>query len=80
MNQPKEIEMNDAKYRAEIDALRNQFGVIARKSNVGIVVPAAMEIVLSSIMAIGNKEDALRATKSLRPMIDYIEGQLRGLQ
>lgn len=72
--------MNDTKYRAAIDDLRNQFGAIAANSNVGVVVPAAMEIVLNSILAVGDKAEALKATQSLRPMIDYIEGQLRGLQ
>ena len=72
--------MNDQQYRAEIDSVKNQFGTIASKSNVGVVVPAAMEIVLNSIMSIGDKQEALRATASLRPMIDYIEGQLRGHQ
>lgn len=72
--------MNDAQYRAEIDRVKDQFGEIASKSNVGVVVPAAMEIVLGSIMSIGDKDEALRATASLRPMIDYIEGQLRGHQ
>lgn len=72
--------MTDAEYRAEIDRVRDQFGEIASKSNVGVVVPAAMEIVLNSIMSIGEPDEALRATASLRPMIDYIEGQLRGHQ
>lgn len=72
--------MTDQQYRAEIDDVRNQFAEIAHKSNVGVVVPAAMEVVLNSIMAIGDKTEAIRATQSLRPMIDYIEGQLRGHQ
>lgn len=72
--------MNDQKYRAEIDRVKDQFGEIASKSNVGVVVPAAMEIILCSILSIEEKDDALRATQSLRPMIDYIEGQLRGHQ
>lgn len=72
--------MDDKQYRAEIDSVKAGFGEIASKSNVGVVVPAAMEIVLGSIMSIGDKDEALRATASLRPMIDYIEGQLRGHQ
>lgn len=70
--------MNDAEYRAAIDDVRNQFAAIAHKSNVGVVVPAAMEIVLNAITAIGDKDAALAATQSLRPMIDHIESQLRG--
>lgn len=70
--------MNDKKYRIEIDKVKMQFAEIAAKSNVGVVVPAAMEIILNSIASIGDKSDALRATASLRPMIDYIEGQIRG--
>lgn len=70
--------MNDAEYRAAIDDVRNQFATIAHKSNVGVVVPAAMEIVLNAITAIGDKDAALAATQSLRPMIDHIESQLRG--
>lgn len=71
--------MNDDQYRAAIDDVRNQFAAIAQKSNVGMVVPAAMEIVLNAITSIGDKDAALAATQSLRPMIDHIEGQLRGL-
>lgn len=70
--------MTDQQYRAEIDVVKNAFAQIAAKSNVGVVVPAAMEIVLCSITSMGDKQQALRATQSLRPMIDYIEGQLRG--
>ncbi len=72
--------MIDAQYRAEIDRVKYQFGEIASKSNVGVVVPAAMEIILNSIMSIGETDESLRVTASLRPMIDYIEGQLRGHQ
>lgn len=72
--------MTDSEYRNDIDSVKFQFGEIAAKSNVGVVVPAAMEIVLTAIMSIGDKGEALRATQSLRPMIDYIEGQLRGHQ
>ncbi len=72
--------MNDSEYRAAIDEVKDQFGVIASRSNVGVLVPAAMEIVLGGIMSISDKDEALRATQSLRPMIDYIEGQLRGHQ
>lgn len=70
--------MNDAQYRAAIDDVRNQFAAIAQKSNVGVVVPAAMEIVLNAITSIGDKDAALAATQSLRPMIEHIESQLRG--
>ncbi len=72
--------MNDSEYRAAIDEVKDQFSVIASRSNVGVVVPAAMEIVLGGIMSISDKDEALRATQSLRPMIDYIEGQLRDHQ
>lgn len=72
--------MKDSEYRLEIDRVKDQFAGIASKSNIGVVVPAAMEIIMVSIMSIGEKDEALRATQSLRPMIDYIEGQLRGHQ
>lgn len=72
--------MNDKEYRAKIEEVKAIFSQAAAGKSVGVVVPAAMEIVLGSIMAIGDKQEALRATESLRPMIDYIEGQLRGVQ
>ena len=69
--------MNDQQYRAQIDELKKMFTHSALGKSVGIVVPAAMEMILNAITAIENKDDALAATHSLRPMIDYIEGQLR---
>lgn len=70
--------MNDRQYRDQIDELKNMFAHSASGKSVGIIVPAAMEMVLNVITAIENKDDALAATRSLRPMINYIEGQLRG--
>lgn len=72
--------MDDKEYRAKIDEVKDLFARCAAGKSVGVVVPAAMEIILGSIMAIKDKEEALRATQSLRPMLDYIEGQLRGVQ
>lgn len=71
--------MNEAQYRAAIDDVKFQFALIAGKSNVGVVVPAAMEVIMNAILSIENKHEALAATQSLRPMIDYIEGQLSGM-
>lgn len=72
--------MKDATYRKAIDDLRAKLADHCMKSNVGVIVPACMEIVLNSITAVAHtdQEQALRATQSLRPMIDYIEGQIRG--
>lgn len=70
--------MTDGEYRNEINIVKSQFGAIAEKSNVGVVVPACMEIILNAVLSIGDKDAALAATQSLRPMIDHIEGQLRG--
>lgn len=74
--------MDDAQYRQEINNLKLLFSEAASGKNVGIIVPAAMEMVLSAIMHVkdADKEQALRATQSLHPMIDYIEGQIRGHQ
>ena len=72
--------MNDKEYRANIDHVKSLFAQAAAGKSVGVVVPAAMEIILGSIMAIEDKEEALAVTASLRPMLDYIEGQLRGVQ
>lgn len=72
--------MTDKEYRENIDQVKSLFAQAAAGKSVGVVVPAAMEIILGSIMAIEDKEEALRATASLRPMLDYIEGQLRGVQ
>lgn len=71
---------NDADYAAEIAAIQAQFAAIAVQSNVGVVVPAAMNIVLSAVTSITDKDRALLAVNSLRPMIDYIEAQVRGMQ
>lgn len=70
--------MNDKEYRAKIDEVKALFAASAGGKSVGVVVPAAMEIVLGAIMSVEDKEEAAAATASLRPMIDYIEGQLRG--
>lgn len=71
--------MNDKEYRAKIDELKALFGAAAGGKSVGVVVPAAMEIVLGAILSVQDKDEAMAATASLRPMIDYIEGQLRGM-
>ena len=70
--------MNDQQYRAAIDAVKEEFAAIAANKSVGVVVPAAMEIVLCAMTSIDDKEMALQGVQSLRPMIDHIEGQLRG--
>ena len=70
--------MNDAQYRAAIDNVKSQFGAIAGGQSVGVVVPAAMEIILNSILSIEDKQCALNATQSLRPMIDNIESCIHG--
>lgn len=74
--------MNDQEYRSHIDQVKFAFSEAASGKSVGVVVPAAMEIILGAIMHVkdGDKELALRATQSLRPMIDYIEGEIRGRQ
>lgn len=74
--------MNDAQYREQIDSLKMMFSEVSSGKSVGIIVPAAMEMILAAIMHVkdGDKELALRATQSLHPMIDYIEGQIRGHQ
>ena len=71
--------MDDKLYREKIDELKDLFSLAASGKSVGVIVPAAMEIVLNAITSIENKAEALAATQSLRPMIDYIEGQLRGI-
>ena len=71
--------MTDTEYQNEIAKVQEAFGMIAQASNVGVVVPAAMNIVLSAILSIGDKTQAMRATQSLRPMIDYIESRLQGV-
>ena len=70
--------MNDQQYRAEIDAVKEEFAAIAANKSVGVIVPAAMEIVLCVMSSIEDKEMALAGVQSLRPMIDHIESTLRG--
>lgn len=71
--------MNDREYQNEIAEVQEAFGMIAQGSNVGVVVPAAMNIVLSAIMSIEDKPAAMAATQSLRAMIDYIESKLQSV-
>lgn len=71
--------MNDQEYMQEIAKVQDSFAAIAQGSSVGVVLPAAMNIVLSAVMAISDKAEALRAADSLRPMIDYIEARIKGL-
>lgn len=70
--------MDDQQYRAAIDDMTGRLGAICAGSSVGIVVPACMEVVLNACLSIEDRDGALKATDSLRPMIDYIEGQIRG--
>ena len=71
--------MNDVQYRAEIEKVKSGFIAVAKGNGVGVIVPAAMEMVLNCVLSIDDKQAALAATQSLRPMIDYIEGQIKGL-
>lgn len=71
--------MNDQEYMQEIAKVQDSFASIAQGSSVGVVVPAAMNIVLSAVMSIGDKDEALRAVDSLRPMVDYMEARIKGL-
>jgi len=71
--------MTDQQYLGEIAKLQAAFSEQCTGNSVGVVVPAAMNIVLSAIMAIEDKAEAMKATESLRPMIDYIESQLQGV-
>ena len=71
--------MNDQEYMQEIAKVQESFGAIAQGNSVGVVVPAAMNIVLNAVLSIEDKSEALRATESLRPMIDYMEARIKGL-
>lgn len=63
----------------EIAKVQDSFAAIAQGSSVAVVVPAAMNIVLSAVLSIEDKSEALRAADSLRPMIDYMEACIKGL-
>ena len=63
-------------YEIEIVKIQERFSVAADGSSIGVVVSAAMNLILNAILAIPDKEAALAATQSLRPMIDYIESRL----
>ena len=63
-------------YEIEIAKIQERFSVAADGSSIGVVVSAAMNLILNVILAIPDKEAALAATQSLRPMIDYIESRL----
>lgn len=71
--------MNDQEYMQEIAKVQDSFAAIAQGSSVGVVLPAAMNIVLSAVLSIEDKSEALRAADSLRPMIDYMEACIKGL-
>lgn len=71
--------MNDQEYLDEIAKVQEAFGQVAQGNSVGVVVPAAMNIILSAVMAIDDKPAALAAIKSLRPMIDYMQAQVEGV-
>ena len=63
-------------YEIEIVKIQERFSVAADGSSIGVVVPAAMNLILNAILTIPDKEAALAVTQSLRPMIDYIESRL----
>lgn len=63
----------------EIAKVHDSFAAIAQGSSVGVVVPAAMNIVLNAVLSIEDKSEALRVADSLRPMIDYIEARIKWL-
>ena len=63
-------------YEIEIAKIQERFSGAADGSSIGVVVPAAMNLILNAILTIPDKEEALAVTQSLRPMIDYIESRL----
>lgn len=70
--------MNEKQHREALDKVKAQFAEIAGDQNVWVVIPAAMEIVMGSILSIKDKQDALAAVQSLRPMVEHIEARIRG--
>lgn len=71
--------MNDQEYLNEIAKVQEAFGQVAQGNSVGVVVPAAMNIILSAVLAIDDKPAALAAIKSLHPMIEYMQAQVEGV-
>lgn len=72
--------MNDREYLNEIAKVQEAFGMIAQgSSSVGVVVPAAMNIILSAVTSIDDKPAALAAIESLHHMIDYMQAQVEGV-
>ena len=71
--------MDDLEYMEEIAKVQESFGAIAQGNSVGVVLPAAMNIVLNAVLSIEDKSEALRVADSLRPMIDYIEARIKWL-
>ena len=63
-------------YEIEIAKIQERFSGAADGSSIGVVVPAAMNLILNAILTIPDKEAALAVAQSLRPMIDYIESRL----
>lgn len=72
--------MTNEEFRAELDAVKARLIPACRDTHPALVVSACMEIVMGSIMLVAehDRDQALAATASLRPMIDHIEGQIRG--
>lgn len=70
--------MTEAKFRTELDALRNKFVQHCHGQSPAIVMTAAMEVVLNAALLIDDKEGALKLVNALRPMIDHIESRVRG--
>lgn len=70
--------MNNQQYRSEINALKNKLGDACAGYGVGLIIPAAMELVLSAVLSIDDKPEALKCAQAPRPMIDYIESQISG--
>jgi hypothetical protein len=68
--------MSFEKYRAEVDELKRKFGEAAAGSDVSVVVAACMEGVLSEIIQIENKADALKVASPLRQMVAHIESEV----
>ena len=70
--------MNNEEYRAAIDAVKARIASTLPRESIGVIIPACMEIVMTCIVNIEDKEEALRMNDTLRPMIDYHEQVIRG--
>lgn len=68
-----------AEFLQEIEELTAAMCALAAGRSIAVVLPAAMTLVLTGVLSVGDRAEARSILPNLHNMVDYIEAQLGDL-